>query len=347
MLNQAQAELAHWLPLTSESAETTNEVRLFSGQQAEPEPLLYTDKSAAELQTLLQQNISQWQQQQQQLAQLDGQQQTLLLQQQQQAEKLAAQQHEWLQALVASPFATEIAFITAQLSDDQLQQLQRQKQQLLDAQTSAQALLSQATELLQQLNEHKPELLPERAELELQQQQLQQQQQQLSEQLGEIRQQQKQQQQLAAQQQTLYLQLQQQQANYQDWQKLNSLIGSADGAKYRRFAQGLTLQQLIVLANRQLDKLHSRYQLCRKADSELELQVLDSWQADAVRVTLKPCPAVKVFWSVWHLLWRCRIWSVIKPASSRCSWMKVLARWTRIHWKLRWRRSTACKAAAK
>ncbi|MBU2224674.1 MAG: exonuclease subunit SbcC, partial [Gammaproteobacteria bacterium] len=101
----------------------------------------------------------------------------------------------------------------------------------------------------------------------------------------QIRQQLKQQELLASTQAGLYQQLQDQQALYQDWQKLNTLIGSANGDKYRRFAQGLTLQQLIVLANRQLDKLHSRYQLARKADSELELWVLDSWQADAVRDT--------------------------------------------------------------
>jgi len=32
------------------------------------------------------------------------------------------------------------------------------------------------------------------------------------------------------------------------WQQLNSLIGSADGAKYRKFAQGLTLGHLVSLA---------------------------------------------------------------------------------------------------
>jgi len=41
----------------------------------------------------------------------------------------------------------------------------------------------------------------------------------------------------------------------------------------------------VQLANRQLQQLHSRYQLARKADSELELQVLDSWQADSARDT--------------------------------------------------------------
>lgn len=232
-----------------------------------------------------------WQQQQQQLATLQGEQQSLQQRQQQQSTELARQQQQWQQALADSPFASDVAFITAILTEQQLQQLQHQKQQLQDAQTAAQALLQQAEQQLIDLANRKTalaatsETLPEKAELEQQRDEIQQQLQQLSEQLGQTRQQLKQQQELATTQAGLYQQLQDQQALYEDWQKLNTLIGSANGDKYRRFAQGLTLQQLIVLANRQLDKLHSRYQLARKADSELELWVLDSWQADTVRDT--------------------------------------------------------------
>ena len=67
------------------------------------------------------------------------------------------------------------------------------------------------------------------------------------------------------------------------WQHLNGLIGSADGAKFRKFAQGLTLDHLIHLANRQLTRLHGRYQLARKSSGELELEVRDTWQADVAR----------------------------------------------------------------
>ena len=69
------------------------------------------------------------------------------------------------------------------------------------------------------------------------------------------------------------------------WAQLKQLIGSADGANFRRFAQGLTLEYLTELANRQLLQLHDRYQLQRKSNAELELEVLDTWQADAVRDT--------------------------------------------------------------
>ena len=49
------------------------------------------------------------------------------------------------------------------------------------------------------------------------------------------------------------------------WQRLDSLIGSAKGDKFRKFAQGLTLDHLLHLANRHLARLHGRYLLRRKA----------------------------------------------------------------------------------
>lgn len=72
---------------------------------------------------------------------------------------------------------------------------------------------------------------------------------------------------------------------YQDIAYLDALIGSAKGDKFRRFAQGLTLEYLITLANNQLTRLHARYLLQRNPDEELGIMVLDTWQGDAVRNT--------------------------------------------------------------
>lgn len=69
------------------------------------------------------------------------------------------------------------------------------------------------------------------------------------------------------------------------WSHLNSLIGSREGDKYRKFAQGLTLDHLVHLANQQLEQLHGRYQLARKSKGELELEVVDTWQGDVSRDT--------------------------------------------------------------
>ncbi|WP_413692636.1 SbcC/MukB-like Walker B domain-containing protein [Psychromonas sp. KJ10-2] len=64
---------------------------------------------------------------------------------------------------------------------------------------------------------------------------------------------------------------------------LNKLIGSADGAKFRTFAQGVTLDNLVYLANKEMANLHQRYQLQRNINQPLALQVIDLWQANAVR----------------------------------------------------------------
>jgi DNA repair protein SbcC/Rad50 len=69
------------------------------------------------------------------------------------------------------------------------------------------------------------------------------------------------------------------------WQHLDGLIGSARGDKFRKFAQGLTLDHLLYLANRHLDRLHARYLLKRKASGELELEIIDGWQGDVSRDT--------------------------------------------------------------
>ena len=86
-----------------------------------------------------------------------------------------------------------------------------------------------------------------------------------------------------ASQQALFAEIAAQEAHHDLWQRLNGLIGSSDGAKYRRFAQGLTLDHLVHLANRQLQRLHGRYQLARRSDGELELEVVDTWQGDVAR----------------------------------------------------------------
>lgn len=67
------------------------------------------------------------------------------------------------------------------------------------------------------------------------------------------------------------------------WGQLDDLIGSSDGTKFRRFAQSLTLNHLIRLANRHLKNLHPRYELQRAPGSDLVLQVIDRNMADEVR----------------------------------------------------------------
>ena len=69
------------------------------------------------------------------------------------------------------------------------------------------------------------------------------------------------------------------------WDKLNTLIGSADGKKYRNFAQGLTFEIMVAFANKQLIKLSGRYLLIRDKDKPLDLNVIDNYQAGEIRST--------------------------------------------------------------
>ena len=67
------------------------------------------------------------------------------------------------------------------------------------------------------------------------------------------------------------------------WHELNRLIGSAKGDEYSRFAQSLTLSQLIGLANRRLRDLSDRYLLLKPRDGQDELYVIDQYQGGAER----------------------------------------------------------------
>ncbi len=67
------------------------------------------------------------------------------------------------------------------------------------------------------------------------------------------------------------------------WQVMSELIGSHDGAKFRKFAQGLTLDLLVQSANSHLRDLHPRYALKRVPGEDLELLVIDLDMAEEER----------------------------------------------------------------
>jgi DNA repair protein SbcC/Rad50 len=71
----------------------------------------------------------------------------------------------------------------------------------------------------------------------------------------------------------------------QRWAVLHELIGSADGKKFRNFAQGLTFERMIAQANRQLSHMSDRYLLVRDEQEPLELDVIDNYQAGEIRST--------------------------------------------------------------
>ena len=200
--------------------------------------------------------------------------------------QLAIQQQHWQVLLAESIFTDESDFLAALLSEAEHSQLAEQQLQLDKTLQKATTLVEQAQRqqqaAVQQLGTLKPSA---QTELSATEQQLHTELAELQQQLGGWRTSLTADGERRARQQALFDEIQAQQKELQIWEQLNQLIGSADGAKYRRFAQGLTLEHLVELANQRLQGLHGRYRLARNTDSELELSVIDTWQADAARDT--------------------------------------------------------------
>jgi exonuclease SbcC len=77
--------------------------------------------------------------------------------------------------------------------------------------------------------------------------------------------------------------LQEKERESERWAKLSELIGSADGMKFTRYAQGATLELLVDEANHHLRSLAPRYALARVPNAELELLIIDRDMGDERR----------------------------------------------------------------
>lgn len=284
-----QTEAAHQLALLARQQQSLTEQQQarsseLNNWQQQWQALQQAAPTAATASADLAALTSQLQQLQQQLQHYAGQQQQLQRQLEQATVEQQQASKQWQQAIAASTFNDEAAFLSALLSDAELTELSALQQQLQQAEIAANRLLADRQQRVDELAAQ--QLCSEaQPQLEQQLQQLEQQVQQLTEQQGRLQHQLSSDQQRRTARQSLQAEIEAAEQQLALWQRLNSLIGSADGAKYRRFAQGLTLQQLVILANRQLQLLHNRYQLARHPTAELELQVLDTWQADAARDT--------------------------------------------------------------
>jgi exonuclease SbcC len=68
----------------------------------------------------------------------------------------------------------------------------------------------------------------------------------------------------------------------ENWKKLNTLLGSANGSKFKEIAQGYTLETLLAHANKHLQELSPRYQL-QRIPGTLALQVVDTDMMNEIR----------------------------------------------------------------
>jgi exonuclease SbcC len=181
-------------------------------------------------------------------------------------------------------FADEAAFQAALMAPDEAGGLQDQKQKLHERQIQAQTRLDDTAIKLKKMRAN-PLTTGNLPAVEKRQDEAQQQFKILQNEMGEIKGNLKQQKILQKEQKNLLKDIVKQKNEFDRWEKLNYLIGSADGKKFRRYAQGLTLDYLIQLANSHLLKLNDRYVLQRRKDQELSIEVIDTFQADVTRPT--------------------------------------------------------------
>ncbi|MBY0410112.1 MAG: chromosome segregation protein SMC, partial [Burkholderiaceae bacterium] len=218
------------------------------------------------------------------LAALEGRQTQAQATHTQQTAALHAAAQAWQTALQASPFADQPAFEAALLPAPERQRIAALKDALHTAQQRASALHQAAQAKHVQLSaqaltaQTQDELDAHLAHLKTQRDTH-------SEAIGAHRALLTNDAQRRTNQQALFEQISSQTAESDLWQRLDGLIGSAKGDKYRKFAQGLTLDHLLQLANQHLARLHGRYLLRRKTTGELELEIVDAWQGDAQRDT--------------------------------------------------------------
>ena len=271
----AQTQAAHWAKQAAQRRAAAADATPPAPASAEADPATALSHCAACIAELGQQ-----------LAALQGQQTQLEANLAQQQKTLAETASAWQTALAASPFADLVAYSAALVPADERQRLLQLKETRQLAKQQAAAVLTAAREKLARLQTSADETpIPALPELDEILARLDTQRRQLSEQLGARRALLTRDQEARQSQQALFAQITAQTIETDIWQRLDSLIGSARGDKFRKFAQGLTLDHLLHLANGHLARLHGRYLLRRKSTGELELDIVDSWQGEVARDT--------------------------------------------------------------
>ena len=198
--------------------------------------------------------------------------------------KIEQQQSYFNQQYLKQNFIDEADYLNACLNEIELTQLTTQANQLQQQQNQ---LKTRLEDKQQQLIKHDKKQLSQQPldELNTALTDLNQQYQTLTESIGAIKQQLTLNNENKHNQQQQIAELEVQKAEYHQWLNLHQLIGSADGKKFRNFAQGLTFEIMVNLANQQLQKMSDRYLLVRDNQHPLDLNVIDSYQAGEIRST--------------------------------------------------------------
>ena len=221
---------------------------------------------------------------QQVLAQLQSRQRQLLTELQAATTALNTQQALFLEHLAAAQFVDEDAFIRARLPKEERDTLHLRKMGIDNALQQAKLQLDSTQQALEQ-NLSLAMTNASQEKIAAQYQQVQKEIDQLSQKIGAIVQKLKDNASQKGQQAEQLIVIDAQKQKLQVWQQLHTLIGSADGKKYRTFAQGLTFEVMISHANSQLQKMSDRYLLIHDDSNPLELNVIDNYQGGDIRST--------------------------------------------------------------
>jgi DNA repair protein SbcC/Rad50 len=199
-------------------------------------------------------------------------------------QEITEQQEQFNKAITDSTFSSPEQFLTARLSVPEMEQLQELHNKLQEKETELTTLCKEKTTSLQL--EKEKQLCKETAEeLEKQLQEQEKQLESLQETTITAREQLKRNNRDKSKSAEQLAAVTSQKKTVGNWNRLHMLIGSADGKKFRNFAQGLTFEMMVHHANSHLSKMNDRYILVRDKTQPLDLNVIDTYQADEVRST--------------------------------------------------------------
>ncbi len=184
--------------------------------------------------------------------------------------------------LKSSGFVSEQNFKECLLPDEEQSKLTDKMKQLNDEKTSIQARKSeQENALAEEMNKKTTHLTAE--DLKLSQTKLKEDLETVTNDIAELEYKIKDNEQSKQKFKEQQILIKKQKKEYSRWENLGDLIASADGKKYRNFAQGLTFNLMISHANKQLKKITDRYLLIHDNKKPLELNVVDNYQAGEIR----------------------------------------------------------------
>ncbi|MBF0278346.1 MAG: chromosome segregation protein SMC [SAR324 cluster bacterium] len=198
------------------------------------------------------------------------------------AENLQTMETSFSNDRLDAGFETEEDYLNACLPRNQRMQLRTHQEELEKLETELQARRREKVESLQKEQAQQVTEQP-KSSLQSEMQLLGEKLTAIREEIGALQQKLKDNQEKGEQQKEFLKQKELQNKECTRWNQLHQLIGSADGKKFRNFAQGLTFEVMVKHANQQLQKMSDRYLLIRDSEEPLELNVMDHYQAGLTR----------------------------------------------------------------